>query len=64
MEWRGHLRERLSMSPSWKAPSQSDDRELLYTLNEVSALEGFNIAWENRTRLQFRIANLHRMWAG
>lgn len=37
-------------------------RELLYTLNEVSALEGFNIAWENRTRLQFVIANLHRMW--
>ena len=39
-------------------------RELLYTLNEVSALEGFNISWENRTRLQFVIANLHRMWAG
>jgi len=40
------------------------NRELLYTLNEVSALEGFNIKWENRTRLQFVIANLHRMWAG
>jgi PKHD-type hydroxylase len=39
-------------------------RELLYQLNEVSALEGFNISWENRTRLQFVIANLHRMWAG
>ena len=38
-------------------------RELLYTLNEVSALEGFNVSWENRTRLQFVIANLHRMWA-
>jgi PKHD-type hydroxylase len=44
-------------------PNQMN-RELLYTLNEVSALEGFNIAWENRTRLQFVIANLHRMWAG
>jgi PKHD-type hydroxylase len=39
------------------------NRELLYALNEVSALEGFNISWENRTRLQFVIANLHRMWA-
>ena len=39
-------------------------RELLYTLNEVSALEGYNVSWENRTRLQFVIANLHRMWAG
>ncbi|HEX4079444.1 MAG TPA: Fe2+-dependent dioxygenase [Rhizomicrobium sp.] len=39
-------------------------RELLYALNEVSALEGYNISWENRTRLQFVIANLHRMWAG
>jgi len=28
-------------------PNQMN-RELLYTLNEVSALEGFNIAWENR----------------
>ena len=39
-------------------------RELLFALNEVSALEGYNISWENRTRLQFVIANLHRMWAG
>lgn len=37
-------------------------RELLYTLNEVHALEGFNISWENRTRLQFISASLHRMW--
>jgi PKHD-type hydroxylase len=44
-------------------PNQMN-RELLYELNEVSALEGFNIKWENRTRLQFVIANLHRMWAG
>jgi PKHD-type hydroxylase len=38
-------------------------RELLYTLNEVHALEGFNVSWENRTRLQFIAASLHRMWA-
>jgi PKHD-type hydroxylase len=38
-------------------------RELLYTVNEVNALEGFNISWENRTRLQFISASLHRMWA-
>lgn len=38
-------------------------RELLYTLNEVHALEGFNISWENRTRLQFISNSLHRMWA-
>ena len=57
--------ERLSMFTFMESaiPNQMN-RELLYTLNEVSALEGFNIAWENRTRLQFVIANLHRMWAG
>ncbi len=38
-------------------------RELLYTLNEVYALEGLKMEWENRTRLQFAIANLHRIWA-
>jgi PKHD-type hydroxylase len=38
-------------------------RELLYTLNEVQALEGFNMSWENRTRLQFVGSSLHRMWA-
>ncbi|MDE2356698.1 MAG: Fe2+-dependent dioxygenase [Alphaproteobacteria bacterium] len=37
-------------------------RELLYQLNEVSALEGFNISWENRTRLQYVCSNLRRMW--
>lgn len=37
-------------------------RELLFTLNEVHALEGFNISWENRTRLQFVSASLQRMW--
>jgi PKHD-type hydroxylase len=38
-------------------------RELLYNLNEVLALEGLNMAWENRTRLQFVSGSLHRMWA-
>jgi len=38
-------------------------RDLVYTLNEVNALEGFNISWENRTRLQYVSASLHRMWA-
>ncbi|MGD0865638.1 MAG: Fe2+-dependent dioxygenase, partial [Rhizomicrobium sp.] len=38
-------------------------RELLYTLNEVNALEGFNMSWENRTRLNFVSGSLHRMWA-
>ncbi len=39
-------------------------RELLYTLNEVSALEGFNMSWENRTRLNFVSSSLNRLWAG
>ncbi len=37
-------------------------RDLLYTLNEVAALEGLNMSWENRTRLQYVRNNLHRMW--
>ena len=38
-------------------------RELLYLLYEVHALEGFNIKPENRTRLQFVASRLHRMWS-
>jgi len=38
-------------------------RELLWTINEVNALEGYNISWENRTRLNFVSASLHRMWS-
>jgi PKHD-type hydroxylase len=38
-------------------------RELLYELNEVHALEGLTMKWENRVRLQFVTSNLHRMWA-
>jgi predicted 2-oxoglutarate/Fe(II)-dependent dioxygenase YbiX len=38
-------------------------RELLYLLNEVHALEGLNIQPENRTRLQYVSSCLHRMWS-
>jgi PKHD-type hydroxylase len=38
-------------------------RDLLYTLGEVRALEGLNIAWHHRVQLEYVIANLHRMWA-
>jgi PKHD-type hydroxylase len=37
-------------------------RELLYQLDEVAALEGSNMNWENRTRLQYVRNNLRRMW--
>ena len=43
-------------------PDQTQ-RELLYLLNEVHALEGFNIKPENRTRLQYVSSCLHRMWS-
>ena len=38
-------------------------RDLLYTLGEVRALEGLKIEWRNRVQLEYVIANLHRMWA-
>lgn len=38
-------------------------RELLYTLGEVRALEGLKMDWENRTHLECVIANLLRMWS-
>jgi PKHD-type hydroxylase len=37
-------------------------RDLLHQLDELAALEGFNISWENRTRLQYVRNNLRRMW--
>jgi PKHD-type hydroxylase len=37
-------------------------RELLYTLNEVRALEGLKMDWRNRVRLEQVAANLQRMW--
>jgi PKHD-type hydroxylase len=38
-------------------------RELLYTLGEVRALEGLKMEWRNRTQLEYVIANLFRMWS-
>ena len=38
-------------------------RELLYELNEVAALEGFNMQWANFSRLQHVQMGLLRMWA-
>lgn len=38
-------------------------RELLYTLGEVRALEGMKMAWQNRTQIEFVISNLQRMWS-
>ena len=38
-------------------------RELLYALGEVRALEGLKMDWDNRTQLEFVIANLLRMWS-
>ncbi len=37
-------------------------RDLLHQLDEVAALEGFNMSWENRTRLQYVRNNLRRIW--
>src|SRR5579875_965563 len=38
-------------------------RELLYELNEVSAVEGLSMQWENYTRLQHVQTSLLRLWA-
>ena len=38
-------------------------RELLYTLNEVRALEGLRMDWRNRMGLEYVISNLLRLWA-
>jgi PKHD-type hydroxylase len=38
-------------------------RNLLYDLNEVYALEGERMEWENRIRLQHVHTSLRRMWA-
>jgi PKHD-type hydroxylase len=37
-------------------------RELLYQLDEVAALEGLTMSWENRTRLQYVRNGLRRLW--
>ena len=38
-------------------------RDLLYSLGEVRALEGLKMDWSNRTQLEYVIANLLRMWS-
>jgi PKHD-type hydroxylase len=38
-------------------------RDLLYTLGEVRALEGLKMDWRNRTHLEHVISNLQRMWS-
>lgn len=39
-------------------------RELLYELNEVAALEGLKMSFENFSRLQLIQQNLLRLWSG
>lgn len=43
--------------------ASAEDRDLLYELNEVAALEGLNMSWENYTRLQRVQMCLLRNWA-
>ncbi len=38
-------------------------RDMLYALGEVRALEGSKMDWRNRTQLAYVIENLHRMWS-
>jgi PKHD-type hydroxylase len=38
-------------------------RELLYSLSEVRALEGLKMDWRSRTQIEYVISNLQRMWA-
>lgn len=40
------------------------DRDILYELGEISALEGGNMDWANRIRLEVVRQNLTRRWAG
>jgi PKHD-type hydroxylase len=38
-------------------------RDLLYSLNEVRALEGLKMDWRNRMRLEYVSSNLQRLWS-
>ncbi len=38
-------------------------RNQLYELNEIGALEGLKMSWQNRVRLELVRQNLFRMWA-
>lgn len=39
------------------------ERDLLYSLGEVRALEGAKMEWRTRTQLEYVYANLHRRWS-
>lgn len=43
---------------------EESDRDVLYELGEISALEGDNMHWANRVRLEVVRQNLTRRWAG
>lgn len=43
--------------------SDERQRHMVYTLGEISALEGFNMKHENRARLGYVKQNLIRMWS-
>ena len=43
--------------------ADTQQRDLLYELNEVAALEGLNMSWDNFTRLQRVQMCLLRLWA-
>jgi len=38
-------------------------RDMLYSLGEVRALEALKMDWNNRIQLDYVIQNLHRMWS-
>lgn len=42
---------------------EQHQREILYELNEIGALEGLNMRWENRVRLEVVRQNLTRLWS-
>lgn len=41
-----------------------NDRDIIYELGEISALEGDNMHWANRMRLEVVRQNLTRRWSG
>lgn len=43
--------------------ADQEKRNLLYELNEVGALEGLNMSWENRVRFEAARQNLLRRWS-
>src|SRR5262245_33890432 len=43
--------------------ADTHQRSLVYELNELAALEGLTMKWENRVRLDVVRQNLMRMWA-